>query len=136
MNKSSLILGAVAALLLAVAIPSTSLAQGRGHGRGHGNGDWSNRVERDRSNQGWRRTSSNLPNYSKKCGKFVNCHDARAGRWDGRGPRGNRVRNVFLRNRFRNRRFVNNDSLVIRNRRNNDNFWRTRRNMRRVTDNR
>ncbi|MFN2532859.1 MAG: hypothetical protein ABR555_16335 [Pyrinomonadaceae bacterium] len=23
----------------------------------------------------------------KKCEKFVNCHDARDGRWDGRGPR-------------------------------------------------
>lgn len=22
----------------------------------------------------------------KKCAKFVNCHDARDGRWDGRGP--------------------------------------------------
>jgi hypothetical protein len=26
-------------------------------------------------------------NSDKKCGKFVNCHDARDGRWDGRGPR-------------------------------------------------
>jgi hypothetical protein len=28
---------------------------------------------------------------SRKCGKFVNCHDARDGRRDGRGPRGSRV---------------------------------------------
>lgn len=26
-------------------------------------------------------------NFDKKCEKFVNCHDARDGRWDGRGPR-------------------------------------------------
>ncbi len=129
-SKSSLILGAVAALLLAVAIPSTALAQGRGHGRGQGGGDWSNRVERnrdwsnridrDRSNRGWRRTSSNLPNYNKKCGKFVNCHDARNGRWDGRGPRGSRVGNVVWQNRLRNR----NSNEVWR--------YRTRRNTRRV----
>jgi len=24
--------------------------------------------------------------FDKKCAKFVNCHDARDGRWDGRGP--------------------------------------------------
>src|ERR1044072_6400752 len=24
--------------------------------------------------------------FDKKCEKFVNCHDARDGRWDGRGP--------------------------------------------------
>jgi hypothetical protein len=99
-NTRGLLLSLVAALLLAIAIPSTSLAQGRGHGRGHIDGDWSNR---DRSNRGWRRTRSNLPNYSKKCGKFVNCHDARAGRWDGRGPRRNRVGNLVWRNRVRNR---------------------------------
>jgi hypothetical protein len=148
-SKSSLILSAVAALLLAVVIPSTALAQGRGHGRGHGGGDWSNRIERngvwsnnvdrdrDRSNRGWRNRSSNWPNYNKKCGKFVNCHDARAGRIDGRGPRGSRVGNVVWPYRLRNRRFMNNDNLVIRNRSNN-NFWRNRnrRNLRRVTENR
>lgn len=26
-------------------------------------------------------------NTDRKCDKFVNCHDARDGRWDGRGPR-------------------------------------------------
>ena len=26
-------------------------------------------------------------NEDKKCSKFVNCHDASEGRWDGRGPR-------------------------------------------------
>jgi hypothetical protein len=41
---------------------SDATAQGRGH---------------------WGRESS----WGKKCDKFVNCHDARDGRWDGRGPR-------------------------------------------------
>jgi len=29
----------------------------------------------------------NISHMDKKCEKFVNCHDARDGRWDGRGPR-------------------------------------------------
>ena len=39
----------------------------------------------------------------KKCAKFVNCHDARDGRLDGRGPdRRDSLTNIFRRNR-RNR---------------------------------
>ena len=39
-------------------------------------------------------------NWDKKCSKFVNCHDARDGRWDGRGPnRRTGFTNVFRRNR-------------------------------------
>ncbi len=49
-------------LMVIVALPIASYAQGRGNGRGGG------------------------PNLDKKCAKFVNCHDARDGRWDGRGP--------------------------------------------------
>jgi hypothetical protein len=52
-------------LLLVVAVPATSFGKDRGR-RGRGR-DFDNR----------------------KCGKFVNCHDARDGRWDGRGPRRN-----------------------------------------------
>jgi hypothetical protein len=100
-KKRTFVLSAVAALLLAVAIPLTALAQGNGRGRGRGNGDWSNRSEHSRSNWDWRnRSARNRRHYDKKCGKFVNCHDARAGRWDGRGPR---VGNNVWRNRFRNR---------------------------------
>ena len=132
-STRSLILSAVAALLLTVAIPSaTTLAQGKGHGRGQGNGkgngDWSNRIDRDRSTSIWRNTTSRNRNYTrqhnKKCGKFVNCHDARDGRIDGRGPRGSRVGNVIWRNRLRNR----NANTVWRN--------RTRRNAVRVYQNR
>src|SRR5258707_6502657 len=45
------------------ALPTIASAQGRGRGRGQ----------------------------DKKFDKFVNGHDARDGRWDGRGPRGTRV---------------------------------------------
>lgn len=48
------------AVILTLALPVISLAQGRGNGRGAGKPD--------------------------KCAKFVNCHDARDGRVDGRGP--------------------------------------------------
>jgi len=50
-------------LLLTIAVPTTSFGKDRGR-RGRGR-DWNDR----------------------KCGKFVNCHDARDGRRDGRGPR-------------------------------------------------
>jgi hypothetical protein len=124
-STRSLILSAVAAVLLTVAVPSATLAQGRGHGKGHGNGDWSNRIDRNRSTSYWRNTSRRNRHYNKKCGKFVNCHDARDGRIDGRGPRGTRVGNDVWRNRFRNRT-------------NTTNAWRyrDRRNLRRVYVNR
>ena len=102
------------ALLLALSIPATSLGNDRGRGR-HDDRDWSKR--------------------DRKCRKFVNCHDARDGRWDRRGPRGDRVGNVVVRNRFRNR--SNDNQLVFRNRRFirnrnfNNNFWNRRRMLRR-----
>lgn len=38
--------------------------------------------------------------FDKKCEKFVNCHDARDGRWDGRGPdRRSRFTDNFRRHR-------------------------------------
>ncbi len=113
----SLILGAVAALLLAIAVPSTSLAQGNGRGQGRGNGDWSNRSDRNRSNRDWRNRRARSRHYNKKCGKFVNCHDARDGRIDGRGPRSTRVGNSIWRNRLRNRTWSQNDTWRNRNRR-------------------
>jgi len=96
-------------ILLAVVLPSTALGQGRG--RGHGRGG----IFGDPKN---------------KCGKFVNCHDARDGRVDGRGPRGTRVGNVLLGRRFRARRHrnFNDDRVIIRNRRVNRDYWRNRRN--------
>lgn len=72
----------------------------------------------------------------KKCAKFVNCHDARDGRWDGRGPN----RNVTFQDRIfrRGRRTRDRDrdsDRTTRRRRNRDRdndfvrdpFWRGRR---------
>jgi len=56
-------------LLLLAFLPAMASAQGRGRGRGQ----------------------------DKKLDKFINGHDARDGRWDGRGPRGTRVRNRIYR---------------------------------------
>ena len=102
---SMIILG----LLLAVALPTTALGQGRG--RGHGRGGI-------------------FGNSKNKCGKFVNCHDARDGRWDGRGPRGTSVGNILRGRRVRARRHrnVDDDRFIIRNRRVNRDYWRNRRN--------
>jgi hypothetical protein len=69
-------------LVLVVAMPALTFAQGRGRGR------------------------------DKKIEKFVNGHDARDGRWDGRGP--NRSSNVFRNRRWRDR---NNDDRFGRQRR-------------------
>jgi len=53
---------------------------------------------------------------SWKCNVFVNCHDARDGRWDGRGPRFSSNRNgSFVPRRVRARnRFRNSDRDAIR----------------------
>lgn len=91
----------VMALLLGVAAPTTSFGNDD-HGRDRG------RDNRD--NRQWARRK-------RKCGKFVNCHDARDGRWDRRGPRGDRVANINPRIRVRRNRDFENDRFVIRNRR-------------------
>jgi hypothetical protein len=62
----------VLALLMIFAMSTDTMAQGRG-----------------------RRVSQ----WDKKCSKFVNCHDARDGRWDGRGPDRRRSTNIFRRHR-------------------------------------
>jgi hypothetical protein len=81
--------------VLLLALPVVSTAQGRGRGRGHG------------------------PDWDKKCGKFVNCHDARDGRWDGRGPR----RNADYR---RNGLYVNRGGRVGYRSYNTNDYWRRR----------
>src|SRR5260370_36210576 len=58
MKRNRKILLVVASLCLLATLPATSFAQGRGRGRGQ----------------------------EKKLDEFVNGHDARDGRWDGRGP--------------------------------------------------
>jgi hypothetical protein len=80
---------ALMALLLALSVPATSLARDR-HSRD------------DRDNRSWSK-------HNRKCGKFVNCHDARDGKWGKHGARGNRVGNIVWRNRIRNRVSNNNN---------------------------
>ena len=60
-------------------VSATSFAQGRGRGNGQGR---RNDVFADRDYRGNRNRNENW-----KCGKFVNCHEARDGRVDGRGRR-------------------------------------------------
>jgi len=104
------ILFIVAGLVLLVATPATNFAQGRG---------------RDRRDE-------------KKSDRFVNRHDARDGRWDGRGPRaarGSDIGNVIrhrhdtLRNRDFNRDERFRDRRFEMRRRNfsNDDFLRSQR---------
>ena len=83
-----LMLTLLAAAMITLMSVSDVSAQGRG--RGHGNGRWGN-----------------------KCDKFVNCHDARDGRWDNRGPR----RRLSLRTRYYSRYENNRVNRWHRNRR-------------------
>jgi len=95
--KRALLVVAGLTLLGVMALPADVSAQGRGRGR---NSNW-----------------------DKKCEKFVNCHDARDGRWDDRGPRRRmNNRNVFSpysRYRImRNRRSDRNERFYTRHYRN------------------
>ena len=46
------------------------------------------------------RRGRRVSHLDRKCEKFVNCHDARDGRWDGRGPnRRSGSTDIFRRNR-------------------------------------
>jgi hypothetical protein len=94
----------VLSLLMVVSVATDAMGQGRGR-----------RVSRG----------------DKKCSKFVNCHDARDGRWDGRGPdRRSRFGNIFRRNRRnRDRDFDDNGSRRRHRDRDfdRDRSWRRRR---------
>jgi hypothetical protein len=87
-SKRNLFSMLILTLLLAVVIPATAFGQGRG--RGHGRGGI-------------------FGSQHDKCAKFVNCHDARDGRWDGRGPRRNGVGNIIVGNPIRIRTRRNRD---------------------------
>ena len=89
-------------------------------------------VSTDALGQGRRRRAAQL---DKKCAKFVNCHDARDGRLDGRGPN----RNTSLSDRIFGRRRRDRDrdrdrdlDRITRRRRNRDRdrdfdpIWRRR----------
>jgi hypothetical protein len=75
-RRSNLLI-AIFIMACALSFPIQGFAQGRGHGRG----------------------------LDKKAVKFVNGHDARDGRWDGRGPRPRFARSIWdgTGYRYRNR---------------------------------
>ena len=89
---------------------ATAFGQGRGRGNGRGNAAFADRDYRyDRGrNQNW------------KCGKFVNCHDARDGRLDGPGPR--RTTGIWRDGAFSPR----GSNVGYRNRYNTNDYWRRR----------
>ena len=94
------------AILVLSLVSASALAQGRGRGRG-----WEKRH--DVFANGNSRFDGRGRNQNWKCGVFVNCHDARDGRWDGRGPRAN---NNFSRG----------SRVSYRNRYNMSDYWRQR----------
>lgn len=71
LRKQNLLAVAVLGLLFIVAMPATAFGDNWDRGRRGRDRSWS----RD-----WNR-------HQRKCGKFINCHDSRDGRWDRRGPR-------------------------------------------------
>src|SRR5689334_6043909 len=87
-RESRLLTTILFGIVLLFALPTVSIAQGRGRGS----------------------------NWDKKCGKFVNCHDARDGRWDGRG------RNAYYRRNGMNR----GDRVGYPNRYSTNDYWRRR----------
>ncbi len=99
-------------LLLVIAVPATSFGKDRGR-RGRGGND------------------------DRKCAKFRNCHDARDGRWDGRGPRRNfsrwnwrdnwRDNDNWRRDRWRDHRSRDTSWWDrFRNNHSGDSYWRDR----------
>ena len=76
LQTSKVLLGIVlVGLVMAFGASTEAMGQGRGRGRGNSH-------------------------FDRKCEKFVNCHDARDGRLDGRGPnRRTGFNNVFTRRR-------------------------------------
>jgi hypothetical protein len=105
LGSSGVVKMAILALLVTLTMSVDTFGQGRGRRAGKG--------------------------LDKKCDKFVNCHDARDGRWDGRGPqrRLSSDDRLFGRNR-RDRRFDDDDFRYRRNRRFDDDDFRYRRNRR------
>ena len=103
----------VSALLIVCAFSIAAFAQGRGRGVGLGRRT-DVFVNRHDARNG--RFDGRGRDQSWKCGVFVNCHDARNGRLDGRGPRFSTNRNgIFVPRGLRVRsRARNSDRVAIR----------------------
>ena len=95
--KAKVLRVAAFTLIVTMALPVAVLAKDKHRGRGRGR---------------------NFDRFSRKCDKFVNCHDARDGRWDGRGPNRSQFEGRFNRSRrFRNRDFDDADFRRLRRQR-------------------
>ena len=73
------------------------------------------------------RRGRRVSHWDNRCEKFVNCHDARDGRWDGRGPnRRTGFTNTFRRHRWHRDRYFDRISRRdhFRNRDWQHNRWR------------
>jgi hypothetical protein len=100
-------------LCVAIVCVATAAAFAQGRGRGNGNGRrYDVFADRDYRYHGGR-------NQNWKCGKFVNCHDARDGRLDGRG----RGRTAGI---WRDGIFFPRGSNVGYRRYNTNDYWRRR----------
>lgn len=64
-------------VLCLFSLSALAAPQGKGKGKGRGQGRGNGQIHRPNDH----------PNSRKKDDKFVNGHDARDGRWDGRGPK-------------------------------------------------
>jgi hypothetical protein len=101
-------------IVLCLMIAGTFAVSGFAQGRGRGNGLGRRSEVFDRDFRGNRSRSRDW-----KCGKFVNCHDARDGRVDGRGPR---QATGF----WRNRNYARGSSVGYRRRYNMNDYWQRR----------
>jgi len=108
MNKILLRLALCVAIVGALSVTAFAQGRGRGNGLGRRSDVFSDRVYRGNRvrNQDW------------KCEIFVNCHDARDGRLDGRGPRRTGI--------WRDGVFFPRRSTVGYQRYNMNDYWRSR----------
>jgi hypothetical protein len=101
------------ALVILTLVSASGFAQGRG--RGVGLGRRSDVFSNGHDRQG--RFNMREANQDRKCGIFVNCHDARDGRWDGRGPRTSRNYNYG---------YARSSAVGYRRRYNMNDYWNRR----------
>jgi len=107
--RRSLVSATILALLMVIGLPAVVSAQGRGRGQER---RYERRYERRNDDGRFSRRDR------RKLEKFRNGHDARDGRWDGRGPRRNRYDRYDgdnYRNRYRYRNRVRRDNSLYRN---------------------
>lgn len=99
-STQGLLLITAAGLLLTLGMPSSALANPQGHGRKNDdNRDYNKETRQYEKSQ--RKYNKEYSKEQRKCGKFVNCHDARDGRLDGNGPQRSTDSRWNLKRRYR-----------------------------------